>query len=329
MVWQPGFAAIFIAHIYYTMQTILGAGGAIGIELAKSLTHFTTDIQLVSRNPKKIHDTDLLQSADLTNTEQVEAAIKGSTVCYLIVGFEYRTRVWEQLWPKLIKDVVAACQKHQVKLVFFDNVYALANDEIPHITEKSTINPSSKKGAIRAWVNHYILEQVSTGKLDAIIARAPDFFGPVVEKSLLMNMVYNNFLKGKAAQWFCNADAIHSTGYTPNLAMGTAMLGNSPEAYNQIWNLPVDPAPITGRQWATLFAEEMGAKNKIQVLPAWSLRLIGLFVPILGEMYEMRYQYNQDYFFDSSKFNAQFNFQPTPHLQAVQQTLAAIKRVQP
>ncbi len=34
------------------MQTILGAGGSIGIELAKSLTSYTTDIRLVSRTPK-------------------------------------------------------------------------------------------------------------------------------------------------------------------------------------------------------------------------------------------------------------------------------------
>jgi NAD dependent epimerase/dehydratase family enzyme len=35
------------------MLTILGSGGAIGNELAKSLRHYTSDIRLVSRNPKK------------------------------------------------------------------------------------------------------------------------------------------------------------------------------------------------------------------------------------------------------------------------------------
>ncbi len=33
-------------------QTILGAGGSIGIELAKELKKYTSDIRLVSRNPK-------------------------------------------------------------------------------------------------------------------------------------------------------------------------------------------------------------------------------------------------------------------------------------
>jgi short-subunit dehydrogenase len=44
-------------------QTILGAGGAIGIELAKSLKEYTSDIRLVSRNPTKINSSDELFSA--------------------------------------------------------------------------------------------------------------------------------------------------------------------------------------------------------------------------------------------------------------------------
>jgi pyruvate/2-oxoglutarate dehydrogenase complex dihydrolipoamide dehydrogenase (E3) component len=39
-------------------QTILGSGGAIGIELAKVLKTYTGDIRLVSRNPRKVNDED-------------------------------------------------------------------------------------------------------------------------------------------------------------------------------------------------------------------------------------------------------------------------------
>ena len=133
---------------------------------------------------------------------------------------------------------------------------------------------------------------------------------------MLMNMVYDSFAKGKPAQWFCNVDVIHSTGFTPDLAKGTALLGNTNEAFNQIWNLPVDQSLITGREWAELFALEMNATNKIQVLPSWGLKLIGLFIPVLREMYEMRYQYDRTYFFDSSKFINKFNCEPTTNKMA-------------
>jgi len=307
------------------MQTILGSGGAIGTELAKALTSYTKDIRLVSRTPRKVNDTDQLLSADMTDPIQVSKAIEGSSICYLTLGFDYNTKLWQQLWPSLIKNVVAACVEHKTKLVFFDNVYAIGGDNIKHITEESPISASSKKGEVRAFVDQYIIENIEKGNLEAIIARSPDFFGPIKNNSILMNMIYDNYAKKKSAQWFCNADVVHTTGFTPDLAKGTALLGNSADAYNQIWNLPVDQSPITGRQWAELFASEMKVKNKMQVLPAWILKVLGIFIPILSEMHEMSYQYDREYFFDSSKFIERFNYVPTSNKSAVEQTVKALK----
>jgi len=267
------------------MQTILGSGGAIGTELAKALKQYTSDIRLVSRNPKKVNDTDSLYPADLSDKNQVIAAIEGSEICYLTLGFDYNIKIWKEKWPALIKNVVEACINHKTKLVFFDNIYSIGGDNVKHITELSPISPSSKKGEVRAFVDQHILENVESGKLEAIIARSPDFFGPgKKEVSLMMNLVYDNFVKGKTAQWFCNADVIHTMGYTPDLAQGTAILGNTPDAYNQVWNLPVDMNVLTGREWVKLFATEMKVTNKVMVLPIWGLKLLGIFIPIMREM---------------------------------------------
>jgi len=208
------------------MQTILGAGGAIGIEVAKVLPNYTDTIRLVSRTPKKVNDNDTLFPADLDDPAQVMNAVAGSNVAYLTVGYDYKTKIWQEKWPRLIKNVVDACTAHQCKLVFFDNIYAIGGNNVTHITETSPMSPCSKKGEVRAAVDRHILEAVEAGKLDAIIARAPDFFGPVKDKSITMNMIYDNLVKGKKAQWFCDANRIHSTGYTPDLGLGTVMLGS-------------------------------------------------------------------------------------------------------
>jgi nucleoside-diphosphate-sugar epimerase len=306
-------------------QTILGAGGAIGVELAKALTAYTSDIRLVGRNPKKVNATDELFIADLSIREEVFKAVEGSEIVYLTLGYDYNTKLWQQMWPPLIKNVVDACEKHQAKLVFFDNVYAIGGDNVKHITENSPISPSSKKGEVRAQVDKIILDSIEKGKIKAIIARSADFFGSVKDKSLLMNMVYDNLAKGKKAQWFCNIKVIHSTSYAPDLGKGTAMLGNTEAAYNQIWNLQTDHQKITGQEWINLFAAEMKGSNKAQVLPGWGIKALGLFVPILKEMYEMRYQYDRDYYFDSSKFNTYFNYTPTSNAEAVKQVVAELK----
>lgn len=307
------------------MQTILGAGGAIGVELAKALSQYTTDIRLVSRNPKAINPTDQLHRADLTDAVQIDRAVAGSEVCYLTVGFDYKTKLWQERWPTLIQQVIGACAKHGTKLVFFDNVYAIGGDNVQHITESSPISPSSKKGEVRAAVDRHILEAVEKGRIQAIIARAPDFFGPIKDKSMTMNLIYDNLKKGSSAQWLCNADVPHSTGYTPDLAKGTAMLGNTPDSFNQVWNLPVDSQAPTGKEWTQLFAQIMGGKTSVQVLPAWGIWTLGLFVPVLGEMYEMRYQYDRPYVFDSAKFNQRFTYTPTTNAEAVRATVTALQ----
>lgn len=306
-------------------QTILGAGGAIGIELAKALPTYTSDIRLVGRHPKPVNATDELFKADLTIRDEVFKAVGGSEIVYLVVGFDYNTKLWQQRWPTLIKNVMDACVENNSKLVFFDNVYAIGGDQVNHITESSPISPTSKKGDVRAEVDRLILERVERGKLNAIIARSADFFGGVKEKSILMNLVYDNLVKGKKAQWFCSTSVVHSTSYTPDLGKGTALLGNSADAYDQIWNLPTDPEKITGQGWIDLFANEMQTSNKSQVLPGWGLLALGLFVPVLKEMYEMRYQYDRDYYFDSSKFNKRFNYTPTTNAEAVRQTVKELR----
>jgi len=301
------------------MQTILGSGGAVGIELAKALKQYTNDIRLVGRNPKKVNDTDLLFPADLTNRDQVFKAVEGSDIAYLTIGLPYKTSYWKKTWPPLMENVTDACIQHNVKLVFFDNVYMIGGDNVKHITEESPISPTSKKGEIRAAVDNIIFEKVKQGKLNAIIARSADFYGPEGSTSVLMELVYKNFIKNKKAQWFFNAKVKHSFTFTPDAGKATALLGNTPDAYNQVWNLPTDPNSLTGEEWIQLFAKEMNKSEKYQMIPAWGVKLLGLFLPFLTELYEMRYQYDRDYFFDSSKFQRRFQVNPTTYEQGVKQ----------
>ena len=304
------------------MQTILGAGGAIGTELAKALKNYTSDIRLVSRNPKKVNESDTLFPADLSDAAQIEAAVAGSEVVYVTVGFEYKLKLWQEKWPKFMRAAIAACEKHKAKLVFFDNVYMYDPAEIPNMTEASKLNPSSEKGKVRKQLVEMILEGVKTGKITALIARAADFYGPNVGTSMLQETVQKNLEKGKAAQWLGNVNLKHSFTYTPDAARATALLGNTPDAYNQSWHLPTDPATLTGQEWAELFATELNAKPRISALPKFMLKVLGWFIPIMGEFYEMNYQYDQPYFFDSQKFTKRFpDFNITTYREGVKEIL--------
>jgi len=170
-----------------------------------------------------------------------------------------------------------------------------------------------------------LLNEVKSGKLTALIARSADFYGPDNEKSLLIELVYKNMKKGKKSNWFINVDKKHSFTYTPDAAKATALLGNTNNAYNQVWHLPTDKNTLTAKELIDLFAKEMNADNKVTVLSKWLLKMMGWFVPILKEMPEMMYQYDRDYFFDSSKFERRFNFKPTSYQEGIKKTVEGSK----
>lgn len=304
------------------MQTILGAGGAIGTDLAKALAHYTRDIRLVSRNPQKVNDSDHLFAADLTQTDQVDKAVEGSAIVYLTIGFEYNIKVWREKWPKLMRDVINACKKYGAKLVFFDNVYMYDPAYMHRMTEETPIKPISKKGQVRAEIAEMLLTEVKGGNLTALIARAADFYG--LKNSVLIEMCFKNLQKGKKADWMADASKIHSFTYTPDAAKATALLGNTPDAYGQVWHLPTDKTPLTGKQWIELIAKELEVAPNYRVLPKWLMGLLGIFVPILKEFKEMAYQNDRDYFFDSSKFEKRFDFTPTSPEQGIKEIAAAL-----
>ena len=167
-----------------------------------------------------------------------------------------------------------------------------------------------------------LMDEVRAGRLTGLIARAADFYGPGNEKSFLIEAVYKNLKKGKRPNWFVDADKKHSFTYTPDAARATALLGNTPGAYNQVWHLPTDPNILKGHEMAALFSREMGLKaKKMMVLPLWMIRLLGVFMPFMNEMPEMIYQYDRDYFFDSSKFEKRFGIRATPYLEGVRATI--------
>lgn len=301
------------------MQTILGSGGAIGIELTKALSQYTDEIRLVSRKPKQVDDTNQLFPADLTDPSQVNKAIKGSEIVYVTVGFEYATKIWRATWPPFIRSVIESCKRHDAKLVFFDNMYMYDPDYIGDMTEETPVRPVSRKGQVRAEIVEMIMQEVKEGKLTALIARAADFIA--ASNSILMESVYKNLAKGKKADWFVDLNKIHNFTYAPDAGKATALLGNTPDAYNQVWHLPSIKEKLTGNQWLELISHQIKVKPKVRVVPAWLMGIIGIFVPVIREFKEMTYQWDRDYYFDSSKFEKWFGIKPTSAEDAIREQI--------
>ena len=304
------------------MQTILGAGGAIGTPLAKELKNYTDKVRLVGRHPKEVNSGDELFTADITKADEVLKAVEGSEVVYLTVGLEYKIEVWREKWPVIMKNVIDACEKTGAKLVFFDNIYMYDPNHLYNMTEETPINPSSKKGKVRAQIAEMFMNAVKQGRIVGLIARSADFYGPGGKNSVLQETVFKNLQKGKKPTWLGDATKKHNYTYTPDAAKATALLGNTSDAYGRVWHLPTAD-PRTGEEWIALFAKLMNKPDKFTAVPKWMIKLMGIFVPVMGEMAEMVYQYDRDYVFSSDAFEKRFNLHPTDTETAVKEIIAA------
>jgi nucleoside-diphosphate-sugar epimerase len=300
------------------VQTILGAGGVISTHTAKELHHLGKKVRLVSRNPKSVNANDELVHADLLNAQAVADAVKGSEVVYLTVGLPYKLEVWREQWPIVMRNVIAACKLHNSKLVFFDNVYAYGQvDGI--MTESIPTKPSSEKGKVRAQILDMLLAEMKNGNITALVARAADFYGPDTPLSFLQAMVFDNLAKGKKPQWMISDKFKHSFTYTPDAGRATALLGNTEDAFGQVWHLPTDHKTLTGNEFLKLAKNAFGVNKNAMIMPKWMLRMVGLFIPTVKESMEMLYQNEHDYIFDSTKFNARFpDFKAVNYAEGIQ-----------
>ena len=86
------FRIIYLAE--KTMQVILGANGVIGVETSKALAERGIQLRQVSRNPKKVNNSDELLSANLLDKDKVFIAVEGAEVAYLCAGLKYDIKVW-------------------------------------------------------------------------------------------------------------------------------------------------------------------------------------------------------------------------------------------
>ena len=303
------------------MQTILGANGIIAKELSINLPQYTNKIRQVSRNPKKVNSSDETVQADLLNYDQTERAVAGSEVVYLVAGLPYNTKTWTDQWPKVMKNVIDACKKHNSKLVFFDNVYPYGHVN-GVIKEDAPFNPNSKKGEVRAKIATMLLNEIRGKNLDAMIVRGADFYGPGALLSLIHLNVTTKLKAGKSAQWVGSAKKIHTFTYTPDAGRSVALLGNTPTAFNQTWHALTSKEKITGEDFVKMASEIAGRPYKgVSSLPKFGVRLLGLFIPVLGEFVEMMYQFENDYVFDSSKIEETFGVNATSYRDGIKATM--------
>jgi len=303
------------------VHTIIGAG-QIGLPLARLLADAGYRVRLVRRSAPgpEIPGVTWLQG-DITDPAFATRACQGATVVYNCANPPDYHR-WDGVIQPLFGAIQAAATAAGARLVVLDNLYAYGPTGGVPLTEQTPERPTSVKGKLRKALTDELRAAHARGELSVSIGRASDYFGPRTPASVYGDRLLDALQAGRAVELFGPPELPRAWSYTHDVATGLAVLGTHPESAGRVWHLPVAASGST-QELLDAFAAELGVPLKTRRVPRWALRGVGMFVPALGAMVEMLYQWEEPFVVDDSAFCEAFGVSPTPLHQAVAETVAA------
>ena len=301
------------------LHVVFGTG-QVGSALAAHLARLGIAVRAVSRHrPPALADGVDWRAADVTDPEAAADAAKGASVVYQCLNAPYTQ--WPERFPPLQRGVLAAAERNGALLVTLENLYGYGPTGGRPMTEDLPLAATTVKGRTRAAMTAELLAAADAGRVRIAIGRASDFFGAGVTESTLGERVFGNALAGKRADFIGNPDLPHTYSYVPDIAAGLATLGTDARAVGQVWHLP-GPETVTTRALLDLVAAEVGHPVGIRSVPKLAVRALGLVNPMMRELAEMAYEFDEPFVLDTTKYESTFGAAGTPLAAAIAATVA-------
>ncbi|MVM30166.1 NAD-dependent epimerase/dehydratase family protein [Spirosoma sp. HMF4905] len=304
------------------MKTILGTG-QLGITIMETLlqNNPNEEILLVNRKGKlatSIPKNVRVIAADVTNKNELEAIAQKSEVIFSCTDVTYQ--LWDEFYPAVATALAYALSKTKARLVFADNLYSYGNVSGAEMTENMPHKATTKKGKIRASVINTLVNSGQEFTNRVAFVKAADFVGPRIYKGLFGTDFLDKLHTGKTIILFGNAALPHNFTYINDFATAMINVGNSTDAFGQIWHVP-NASALTLTNWVHLFEAEAKTKAKVLVLPKFVVWIAGLFNSLIKEFYELSYQFEYPYLVNHDKYIARFGNQSTDSLHIVRETV--------
>ena len=303
---------------------VVFGGGQVGQPLTRILLERGLRVRMARRSAGAPEGVEVM-CGDATDRDFCLQAARGASTVYHCMNPPYSGRVWAEVIPKYIENLIAAAGSAGARLVVLESVYMLGRTGGRAMNEDTPMNPCSRKGEIRAREAERLFEAHRRGEVRVTAGRASDFYGPGATLSHLGDPFWKPLIAGGRARVLVDPDAVHTYHYVPDVAAGLAILGTArDDACGKPWMLPCAPAESM-RALAERFSRYWGRDIELAVMPRWSMKALGLVVPIMREVNEMMYQWDEPFVIDDRRFRAAFTVEPTEPEHAAADTVAWAK----
>jgi nucleoside-diphosphate-sugar epimerase len=306
-----------------TIHVIFGTG-AIGLATFDVLRSRGEAVRLVNRSGRAAVPRDVeIIGGDARDPVFATRAARGARVIYQTLNPAYVE--WVAQFPALQAGVLTAAESTGARLVSMENVYMYGRPAGRPLTEDREYAAHTRKGQLRGRMSRDLLAAHQAGRVQVVIARASDYFGPRGgSQSNLGDRVFPAARAGKSATVLGDPDQPHTYTYIPDIGRGLVALGNHPDAPGQVWHLPNDPDTRTTRQLVEAIYQYAGQpRTRIHSVSPLTLRTLSLVSPTVHELLEMQYQFEEPFIVDSSKIATKLRITHTPIEQALAETLSS------
>ncbi|HTS76817.1 MAG TPA: NAD-dependent epimerase/dehydratase family protein [Bryobacteraceae bacterium] len=303
---------------------VIFGGGQVGQPLARILRERGLQVRMARRASGAPDGVELMRG-DATDRNFCLEAARGASTVYHCMNPPYSTRVWAEVVPKYVENLIAAAESAGARLVVLESLYMLGRTSGRPMNEDTPMNPCSRKGEIRAREAERLFAAHRRGEVRATAGRASDYYGPGATLSHVGDQFWKPVIAGGRGRVLVDPDAIHTYHYVPDVAAGLATLGTAgDDAYGKPWMLPCTPAE-TMRALVARFSPYLGRNIGLTIMPGWALSALSLFVPMIREIKEMMYQWGEPFLVEDKRFRDAFHAQPADSQRAAADTVAWAK----
>jgi nucleoside-diphosphate-sugar epimerase len=298
---------------------VIGAG-PVGTSVTRLLVDSGTPVTLLTRSGSgPDHPLVTRVAGDAADVGVLLRVATGAAAIYNCVNPPYRR--WATDWPPVHRALMAAAERTGAVLVMMDNLYGFGEGAAMPMREGDPLRATGTKGRTRAMMATELLDAHASGRLRATLARASDFYGPLVREAVLGERVMPKLLRGKKVSVLGSLDQPHSFSYMPDVARTLVTIATDERAWGKPWHVPNAPA-VTQRDAIRALAAAAGTEVGATAIPYPMLRVAGLFVPVMRELRETWYQFAEPFVTDSTLTEQTFGLQATPLAEAAAATVA-------
>ena len=303
---------------------VLGATGGMGYAFTHELLQQGIVTDILVRNREKAKKLFLnnpllnIHIGDVQDAGILQDVASGMDIIFHGINFPYQH--WYKLMQPVTALVIDTARQNGSTILFPGNIYAYGNIDGP-IREETIPQPTTNKGKLRLEVENMLEEATKDGQCSVINLRLPDFWGPNVTNGLIKPL-FGNAAQGKPMAWMVQADVPHQFVYTPDAAKLFYMLSmesHMPSYFVMNYGGKVVPSvAVLAKDISTV----AGSPNRLKIFSKTTLNILGWFVPVVRELNENIYQFENCIKLDDAKVRLKYpEFEETHFDDALRETI--------